>query len=335
MEARYSDRRPGVPADRCPEDVQDHLGEGVQHGWRLRIARFGLDKAGHGEPGGHTVEVTDRIPDPGDHGERGEPCGVPCLLERHLIGNPPERPGRGAVRVLRPMTRHQNPIADDPDPADRRPGTRWQCRRLGQGQAEQIESIQHSDVAHHLSRTSWPAPLGPSTSGRGRSAETSHYLVIPGLLDAEDLSAAQAALSEKVDMNAAELFQASLISDPLADAPCRTRLARLFDDLEPEQFLAYGRSWRDRIGGYHTLMSNPKILDAVESLIGAEIFGNPVFNVRPKVPRVAAGAVPWHQDSPIGRMRTRIRCCRCGSPSWTRRSRTAACTFCLVPNDIG
>jgi len=194
------------------------------------------------------------------------------------------------------MTRHQNPIADDPDPADRRLGTRWQCRRLGQGQAEQIESIQHSDVAHHLSRTSWPAPLGPSTSGRGRSAETSHYLVIPGLLDAEDLSAAQAALSEKVDMNAAELFQASLISDPLADAPCRTRLARLFDDLEPEQFLAYGRSWRDRIGGYHTLMSNPKILDAVESLIGAEIFGNPVFNVRPKVPRVAAGAVPWHQD---------------------------------------
>ncbi|HTX00247.1 MAG TPA: phytanoyl-CoA dioxygenase family protein, partial [Acidimicrobiales bacterium] len=36
--------------------------------------------------------------------------------------------------------------------------------------------------------------------------------------------------------------------------------------------------------------------DAVESLIGPEIFANPVYNVRPKVPRVAAGAVPWHQD---------------------------------------
>lgn len=43
-------------------------------------------------------------------------------------------------------------------------------------------------------------------------------------------------------------------------------------------------------------MSNPKILDAVESLIGPEIFSNPVYNVRPKVPKVAAGAVPWHQD---------------------------------------
>jgi len=34
----------------------------------------------------------------------------------------------------------------------------------------------------------------------------------------------------------------------------------------------------------------------VESLIGPEIFANPVYNVRPKVPKVAAGAVPWHQD---------------------------------------
>jgi ectoine hydroxylase-related dioxygenase (phytanoyl-CoA dioxygenase family) len=43
-------------------------------------------------------------------------------------------------------------------------------------------------------------------------------------------------------------------------------------------------------------MAHPKILDVVESLIGPEIFANPVYNVRPKVPRVAAGVVPWHQD---------------------------------------
>jgi phytanoyl-CoA hydroxylase len=43
-------------------------------------------------------------------------------------------------------------------------------------------------------------------------------------------------------------------------------------------------------------MSNLKILDAVESLIGGAIFANPVYNTRPKVPGVAAGAVPWHQD---------------------------------------
>jgi len=43
-------------------------------------------------------------------------------------------------------------------------------------------------------------------------------------------------------------------------------------------------------------MANPKILAAVEWLIGPEIFAKPVFTTRPKVARVAAGAMPWHQD---------------------------------------
>jgi ectoine hydroxylase-related dioxygenase (phytanoyl-CoA dioxygenase family) len=43
-------------------------------------------------------------------------------------------------------------------------------------------------------------------------------------------------------------------------------------------------------------MSNPKILYAVESLIGGEIFPMRFTTPAPKVPKVAAGAVPWHQD---------------------------------------
>jgi ectoine hydroxylase-related dioxygenase (phytanoyl-CoA dioxygenase family) len=126
--------------------------------------------------------------------------------------------------------------------------------------------------------------------------DTEGYLVIPGLLDEVDLTAVRAALTEKVDMIAAELLSEGLIDDALVGEPFETRLARLFDGLGSDEFLRFGRSWRDRIPGYHTLMSNPKILDAVESLIGSEIFANPVYNVRPKVPRIAAGAVPWHQD---------------------------------------
>src|SRR5207244_9459354 len=87
-----------------------------------------------------------------------------------------------------------------------------------------------------------------------------------------------------------------LIADKYEQSPFETRLADLFADLTDADFLKYGRSWRDRLPGYFDLMSNSKILDAVESLIGSEIFANPVYNTRPKVPRVAAGAVPWHQD---------------------------------------
>ncbi|MEK3914652.1 phytanoyl-CoA dioxygenase family protein [Paenibacillus sp. FSL H7-0331] len=122
------------------------------------------------------------------------------------------------------------------------------------------------------------------------------YLVLPELLTEEDLQAVKQAMSQKVTQIADELLAAGLITDTLADTPFPNRLADLFKDLSAEEFLKYGRSWRDRLPGYFTLMSNPKILNAVESLIGGEIFSNPVYNVRPKVPLVAAGAVPWHQD---------------------------------------
>lgn len=122
------------------------------------------------------------------------------------------------------------------------------------------------------------------------------YLVLEDLLDEQDMAAPRAAMAEKVSMIADELYDDGLIADKLEGEPFKYRLAKLFAGKTDKDFLKYGRSWRDRIAGYYRLLSNPKILNAVESLIGDEIFANPVYNVRPKVPGVAAGAVPWHQD---------------------------------------
>ncbi|WNR43858.1 phytanoyl-CoA dioxygenase family protein [Paenibacillus roseipurpureus] len=137
---------------------------------------------------------------------------------------------------------------------------------------------------------------GSLTTEQTQFYEEQGYLVIPNLLSEEDLASAREAMTQKVSMIADELFADGLISNKLEERPFQYRLAELFRGLSEENFLKYGRSWRDRIPGYFTLMSNPKILDAVESLIGSELFANPIYNVRPKVPKVAAGAVPWHQD---------------------------------------
>jgi phytanoyl-CoA hydroxylase len=122
------------------------------------------------------------------------------------------------------------------------------------------------------------------------------FLVLPDLLNEADMVSVREALNQKVSMIADDLFEHGLITDKLEDRPFPNRLAELFRGLSDQDFYKFGRSWRDRIPGYHTLMANPKILDAVEGLIGPELFANPVYNVRPKVPKVAAGAVPWHQD---------------------------------------
>ena len=122
------------------------------------------------------------------------------------------------------------------------------------------------------------------------------FVVIPRMLNDDDLKACREAMMHKVDLIADKLYESGLIQDKLEDEPFKYRLAKLFADLTDQDFLQFGRGWRDRYAGYYDLMSNSKILDAVESLIGGEIFANPVYNTRPKVPNVAAGAVPWHQD---------------------------------------
>ena len=147
-----------------------------------------------------------------------------------------------------------------------------------------------------------PCPEAPRTGAGSLSPEQiaeydrEGYLVLPRLLSPEDLAPARAALMQKVDEIAEGLVAGGLIKDERENDPFETRLVNLFRGLTEADFLHYGRSWRDRYSGYYRLISNPKILDAVEALIGSEIYANPVYNARPKVPGVAAGAVPWHQD---------------------------------------
>ena len=106
------------------------------------------------------------------------------------------------------------------------------------------------------------------------------YLVIPGLLTEEDMAAPKQAINQKVSYIADELFQAGLVTDKLEHRPFHKRLAELFANLTDQDFLKFGRGWRDRFPGYFEMMSNPKILDAVESLIGGEIFVNPAYRTR-------------------------------------------------------
>lgn len=154
-----------------------------------------------------------------------------------------------------------------------------------------------------------PAKCAPFDPGKARAGgrgsltpeqiefyDTEGYLVLDRLLNAEDMLPFRVSVDARVDEIADALFEAGLIADKKESHPFETRLGELFSDLSDTEFLKYGRSWRDRLPGYFDLMSNPKILNAVESLIGSEIFSNPVYNTRPKVPKVAAGAVPWHQD---------------------------------------
>jgi phytanoyl-CoA hydroxylase len=123
---------------------------------------------------------------------------------------------------------------------------------------------------------------GSLTAEQVEAYDREGYVILQDLLTKKELQPAQQAMEDKVEEIAQDLLASGKIVDIYRNESFDSRLARLFEGLSDEEFLKFGRGWRERRAGYYHLMANPKILDAVESLIGGEIFSNPVYNTRPK-----------------------------------------------------
>lgn len=44
-----------------------------------------------------------------------------------------------------------------------------------------------------------------------------------------------------------------------------------------------------------SLWANERLLNLAEQILGHDVWGHPVWNLRPKVPRDEVTTVPWHQ----------------------------------------
>lgn len=57
--------------------------------------------------------------------------------------------------------------------------------------------------------------------------------------------------------------------------------------------------WDGKLHGpaFFDLITNPKLLDVAESLVGPEVIASSVYRLRPKLPGHRKSPVPWHQDS--------------------------------------
>ena len=147
------------------------------------------------------------------------------------------------------------------------------------------------------------------------------YLVLRGLLDpAADLAPIIAEFSGVLDRLATEQYAAGRIASPYADLPFSDRLTRVyaesgqvhsqyFDCSLPQAGVKADTPFWTGPAVFN-LLRNPAILDAIESLIGPEIYANPVQHVRMKPPehltpvdpatgRIQLGASPWHQDNGV------------------------------------
>ena len=147
------------------------------------------------------------------------------------------------------------------------------------------------------------------------------YVVVEGLLDPErDLNPVIEEYAGVLDRFAGELFAAGRIASTYADLPFSDRLtqiyaesgkvdAQYFDFSLPQTGVTHETPFWTGPAVF-ALLRHPAILDAVESLIGPEIYANPVQHVRMKPPEQLTptdpttglpqlGASPWHQDNGV------------------------------------
>jgi phytanoyl-CoA hydroxylase len=147
------------------------------------------------------------------------------------------------------------------------------------------------------------------------------YLVVEHLLDPEtDLDPIIAEYEGVLDRLAAELYASGQISSTYDDLPFSDRLTKIyaesgkihaqyFDFSLPQDGITEETPFWTGPAVFNSLRHDG-ILDAIESLIGPEIYSNPVQHVRLKPPEhltpkdpttgaVLLGATPWHQDNGV------------------------------------
>jgi hypothetical protein len=150
--------------------------------------------------------------------------------------------------------------------------------------------------------------------------EEQGYLVVEQLFDpVADLDPIIEEYKGVLDRLAEDLYEKGETTSLYQDLPFGQRLIRIYQEsgkvhaqyfdfslpqggVKPDTPMWVGKA-------VFNAMTNPRLLDAVESIIGPEIYSNPVQHVRIKPPErltprdengvVQLGATPWHQDNGV------------------------------------
>ena len=121
------------------------------------------------------------------------------------------------------------------------------------------------------------------------------FLIVPDFFAPGQLDPVITEIDGLVEGLANRLYDAGRITNRHEDAGFTTRLARLEEEYPGAAVLIH-------IGGIlgpalADLWSSSRLLDAVTQMLGPEVAGHPVWNLRSKTPRNPLVTVPWHQDT--------------------------------------
>lgn len=124
---------------------------------------------------------------------------------------------------------------------------------------------------------------------------TKGYLVVKDFFTAAELDPVKDAINQYVDQLAEKLYKAGKVKDLYKEYGYLHRLCKLEEDFSGANILCF-KQMGSVPKALKDVWSNERLLNVIEQLIGPDIAGNPVWNLRTKTPQNEATTVPWHQD---------------------------------------
>ena len=129
------------------------------------------------------------------------------------------------------------------------------------------------------------------------------YLIVPDVFAPQDLEPLRAELHKEINRKARELQAAGKLTNLHAELDFDRQLAAIYRDSNEngDQIIRSLEGLRG--GGFHApemfaVISHRQLLQRVGELLGSEeIVASSVYRIRPKLPNLGRGVVPWHQDS--------------------------------------
>jgi ectoine hydroxylase-related dioxygenase (phytanoyl-CoA dioxygenase family) len=129
------------------------------------------------------------------------------------------------------------------------------------------------------------------------------YLIVPDVFDPAQLEPLRTEMAAAIDQKINALKAEGKLTNLHAELDFDHRLAAIQRDSKENGEAIMRHLEGLRGGGFHApemfgVIAHPQLLAKVASLIGTqEIVASSVYRVRPKLPNLGRGVVPWHQDS--------------------------------------
>lgn len=129
------------------------------------------------------------------------------------------------------------------------------------------------------------------------------YVIVPDVFDPADLEPLRQELHAEIDRKARLLQAEGKLEHLHEELDFDRRLAAIQRDSKENGEAIMKHLEGLRGGGFHApqmfdVIAHPKLIAAVGALLGtSEIVASSVYRIRPKLPNIGRGVVPWHQDS--------------------------------------